>query len=165
LLSYSDKCRNRSIDLLATERRAHLRAHPSLPFGHHREGKGGDKNALFHEAAGKLLREFCVAGHDRHDRMLTIDDIETGDNHVFAKIGCIRCKLAPQIGALLDQFERGQGRADNAWGETVGKQVRPGTLAQQVDKRLRTGNVTAAGAAECLAEGAGSDLHPALDTL
>ena len=79
-----------------------------------------------------------------------------------APIGGILSQLGAQIIGRLNQIQRRQRGPNHRRGQRIGKQVRPRSLAQQVNHRFWPCNIAAQSTAQSLAEGARHqiNLHP-----
>src|SRR5690606_1253471 len=97
-------------------------------------------------------------------RRFTWQEFESGTLQTCPEpLGVQSQRLPPVIRLFgdLDGFDRARR---NGGGKTVGKKIRPCSLAQQIDDRLRCGYEAAHRPAQALAECAGDDIHPSLDT-
>ena len=140
----------------------HLRADARLALGHHREGEADDVDAASSSCIGHAAGERSVAEHHRNDRVLAglqgrsrrasrpARKWRAFSNRRVRSSGCPREGRAPR------RLDAGDHRRD-----AVGEEIGARALAQPLDDLLARGDVTAAGAAECLAERAGEDVDRA----
>ena len=81
------------------------------------------------------------------------------------KTGRPKADASAQIFAGFHQIDGGERRRRDAGRQTVGKQIGPRALAQQIDQHPPTGDIAAAGSAQGLAERAGQQIDAVVGAL
>src|SRR5437899_10295633 len=137
-----------------------LRANARGALRYDRIEKANYVNAFLQHARSELLRLRCVANHDWDDRMHSRLDGQATVGQRGAKIFCVFLQLVAQFSRCAEKFERFQRRGDHRWRNRVGKQIWSRSLPQKIDNLLTSAGESAAGAAECFAEGPGDDVDP-----
>ena len=101
-----------------------------------------------------------VAQHDRDDRVFARQEVEPQPrSRPCAPVGRVFEEPCAQVVARLDQIRSASIPAATIDGrQGVGEEVGPRALAQQVDHRLRPGDIAADRTAQRLAQRAGEDV-------
>ena len=139
-------------------RRAHLGADAGLALGHDGIEETDHIDALAHQFRRHFLGQLGIAQHDRDDRMLARQKVETGVAHSGAEAFGIVEQAGAQIvapGHHVECLQRGPG---NRRRDRVGEKIGPRTLAQHVDDFLARCGEPAHRAAQRLAQRAGDDV-------
>jgi hypothetical protein len=97
---------------------------------HDREGESDDVDPAPEHALGEVRRERRIAEHDRNDRMLAGQQIETQPCIPARKCAALRVHALAQVGELLEQIEHPDRRGGHRRRDAVGEQIRPRSLAQ-----------------------------------
>ena len=128
-------------------------------------GTTGKKNARDMDAARRTGRaamacaSLRVAQHDRNDGVLAGQKGEARRRSALrANSRHWRTSCARRSSAASTMSSAARAAADDGRGQGVGEEVGPRALAQQVDHRLRPGDIAAQGAAKRLAQRAGQDV-------
>src|SRR3972149_1843199 len=90
-------------------------------------------------------------------------DGQSGLGESLAVVAGVLVELVAQYRRGTEHLQTFEGSGGDAWSNSIGKQIRAGALAQQVDDFLAAAGVAAAGAAKRLAEGAGEHVHATHD--
>jgi len=142
---------------------ADLGTDAGLVSRHHGEEKPDGVDAEFEEPRGDFLGEGGVADHDGHDGVRAGLEGESSGFQAGAVVAGVGFEFVAEFGGRGEQFQRGEGAGGDGGREGIGKEIRTGALAEEVDNFLASADVTAAGAAEGFAEGAGVDVDAVLD--
>ena len=141
----------------------HLGADAGLAHGHHGVGKGDHVDAFVEQPVGHVPGQPRVSQHDRDDRVLAGHQVEAKGLQPGPETAAVAGEPGAQIGAGFDQVEDLQRGGGDGRREGVGKQVRPGALAQPLYDLPAAAGVAAAGAAECFSQGPGKHVDPGAD--
>ena len=68
---------------------------PRFTLRYDREEKSNHINAFIQEACGKLLRQFGIVQHNRHNGVFTGDNVKTGCSHGCTEIFGIDLQFIP----------------------------------------------------------------------
>ena len=132
-----------------------LHANARLALGNHRIKETYDVDPQLQQPSRHLLRQSGVTEHDRYDRMAAPFDLEADLGDPLAKMSSILVQLFAQVARRADEVQRLYGGGDDAGGDRVGKEVWARPLPQEVDDRLPSAAVAAAGATERFSQRAG----------
>jgi hypothetical protein len=149
----------RKVEVVSGQGRVHLGADAGLALGDDGEEEAATWTPRWSEVGGHGLCELGVAQHDRDDRVLAG---QKGEACLLRAPRASRCALSVSFwrrsSAAFDDVEGNEGGAHDGRGQGVGEEIGPCALAQEVDHRLRSGDVAAQSAAKRLAEGAGEEI-------
>src|SRR5213080_4852017 len=147
-----------ALELLARERRGHLRADARLPFGDDRIGEADDIYAALQQAVSHAPGERRVPDHHRDDGMLARLELEAGPGEAGAEQTRVLEQLRAQLRGVLQELEHREARGGYHRRNAVGEEVGTRTLPQPLDDFSSRGDVAAAPPAEGLAQRAGEDV-------
>src|SRR5262249_33290590 len=106
-------------------------------------------------------RQGSIANHDGHNWVGAGQNAVAELAEVLAEKPSVGLEPVTQLGGSAEQLEDLEGGAGDAGGQCVREQVGSRQLPQQLDDLFAAAGVAAAGAAQCLAQSAGENIHTA----